>query len=158
MFFAAIVGCSDKPPRQLYEKAGAFSYDPPPGWQVVEAPGLKYRISHGPRVNEFAPNINVVDEIFQGTLAEYVEANLKNMGKYFVNFKVLKRENLKTQDNEDVVKFITENLQQKTMLRQYFFFIGSGKRKYVFTCTTLPTIADELSKVFEKSMNTFRIH
>lgn len=152
------VGCGGKPPRQHYEKAGAFSYDPPSGWQVVEFPGLKYRISHGPRENEFAPNINVVDEAFSGTLATYVDANLQNMEKVFVNLKVLSREDFKTQDNEAAVKVVTENEQQGRMLRQTFFFIGSGNRRYVVTCTALADGGDKFDTAFAESVKTFRMH
>ena len=107
------VGCGGKPPRQHYEKAGAFSYDPPSGWQVIEFQGLKYRICHGPRENEFAPNISVIDEAFSGALAAYVDANLLNMANVqnteeaFVNMKVLSREDFKTQDNESAVKILS---------------------------------------------------
>lgn len=152
------VGCGGKTPRQHYEKAGAFSYDPPPGWQVIEFPGLKYRISHGPRENEFSPNINVVDEAFSGTLAGYVDANLQNMEKLFVNLKVLSRADFRTQDNEAAVKVVTENEQQGRMLRQTFFFIGSGNRKYVVTCTALADGGDKLDAVFAGSVETFRMH
>ena len=152
------VGCGGKTPRQHYEKAGAFSYDPPPGWQVIEFPGLKYRISHGPRENEFSPNITVVDEAFSGILAGYVDANLQNMEKLFVNLKVLSREDFRTQDNEVAVKVVTENEQQGRMLRQTFFFIGSGNRKYVVTCTALADGGDKFDTVFAGSAETFRMH
>jgi hypothetical protein len=152
------VGCGGKPPRQHYEKAGAFSYDPPSGWQVVEFPGLKYRISHGPREQEFSPNINVVDEAFSGTLAAYVDANLQNIERLFVNLKVLGREDFRTQDNEAAVKVVTENEQQGRMLRQTFFFIGSGNRKYVVTCTALADDGAKFDTAFAGSVETFRMH
>jgi hypothetical protein len=119
---------------------------------------LKYRISHGPRENEFAPNINVVDEAFSGTLATYVDANLQNMEKVFVNLKVLSREDFRTQDNEAAVKVVTENEQQGRMLRQTFFFIGSGNRKYVVTCTALADGGAKFDAAFAGSVGTFRMH
>jgi hypothetical protein len=119
---------------------------------------LKYRISHGPRENEFSPNINVVDEAFSGTLGTYVDANLQNMEKLFVNLKVLTREDFRTQDNEAAVKVVTENEQQGRMLRQTFFFIGSGNRKYVVTCTALADGGDKFDTAFAESVKTFRMH
>jgi len=151
-------GCGGKPPRRHYEKAGGFSYDPPSRWQIAEFPGLKYRISHGPRANEFAPNINVIDEAFAGTLAAYVDLNLKNMGKVFAKMKILSREDFNTEDNQPVARILTENEQQGRMLRQTFFFIGSGKRKYVVTCTALADGGEEFDAVFSESIKTFRIH
>ena len=151
-------GCRGKARRQHYEKAGRFSYDPPETWQIVEFPGLKYRISHGPRQNEFAPNINVVDEAFAGPLADYVDANLENMEKFFVRLDILKREDFQTEDGQAGVRVITENEQQGRRLRQTFHFFGEGNRKYVATCTALAEGGEALDGVFEKSMKTFRIH
>ena len=151
-------GCRSKARRQHYEKAGGFSYDPPETWQVAEFPGLKYRISHGPRKNEFAPNINVVDETFPGPLADYVDANLKNMEKVFVGLKILKREGFQTDDAQAAVRVITEAEQLGRRLRQTYHFFGKGNRKYVATCTALAKGGEALDTVFEKSMKTFRIH
>jgi hypothetical protein len=108
---------------------------------------LKYRISHGPRENEFAPNINVVDEAFSGTLAAYVDANLQNMERLFVNLKVLGREDFRTQDNEAAVKVVTEN-EQRAYAPSDLFFIGSRNRKYVVTCTALADSGDKFDTAF----------
>lgn len=156
--FILSVGCGSKEPRSHYEKAGAFSYDPPAGWQVSEFPGLKYKVAFGPRENEFTPNINVVDEAFPGTLAAYVEANLKNMQNFFVNLTILAREEFITFDNNTAVKLITENEQQRHRLRQTFFFIGSGKRMYVITCSSIAEDGDRFDNIFDDCVRTFRMH
>ena len=154
----ACAGCDSKSPRNHYEKAGGFSYDPPDGWQTVEFPGQKYRVSRGPQENEFAPNINVVDESFSGTLTAYVDANLKNLKKLFANLRVLKREDFQTADGQEAIRVIAENKQHGWLLRQTFYFMGPSSRKYVVTCTTLAEGGENLDQVFEKSMKTFRIH
>ena len=156
--FVLCAGCSGDPPRQHYEEAGGFSYDPPPGWQVAEFPGLKYRITHGPRENEFAPNINVVDERFPGSLSAYVDANLRSMEQVFPNLTVLDRADFETRDGEAAVRILTENEQQGMLLRQTFYFLGSGSRKYVVTCSALAAGGDELDSTFSASLETFRIH
>jgi len=162
VFMAGLIICagcgSDKAPRQYHEKAGGFSYNPPSEWQVVQFPGVKYSISHGPRKNAFAPNINVVDETFGGTLAAYVDANLESMKKIFAKMRILGREDFKTEDSEPAVKILTENEQQGLKLRQTFFFIGSGNRKYVITCTALSGDGETFDITFSESMKTFRIH
>ena len=151
-------GCSSNQPRKHYEKSGGFSYDPPDGWQIVEFPGLKYRISHGPAENGFAPNINVVDEIFDGTLEAYVQANQDNMEKIFKNISILTSEKFLTEDGSQAIRLITKNEQQGTILRQTFYFFGSSKRKYVATCSALADGGESLDSVFAKSMRAFRIH
>ena len=64
LFF--VVGCgAAREPGRHYEDVGEFSYVPPTGWTVTEFPGLKYKIVAGTPVEEFAPNVNFVDEPFQ---------------------------------------------------------------------------------------------
>src|SRR6266481_3355461 len=106
-----LAGCGGKPPRAHYEKAGGFSYDPPQGWQIITFPGLKYRISHGPTQNGFAPNINVIDEPFRGTLAEYVDLNLVTMKKMFVDARLLKRDDFQTEDDHPATRVVFEDNQ-----------------------------------------------
>jgi hypothetical protein len=44
----ACAGCgSEADPRSLHEPSGGFSYEPPPGWEVAQLPGMKYRVAHG---------------------------------------------------------------------------------------------------------------
>lgn len=152
-------GCGgSKAPRAAYEKAGEFSYDPPQGWQVVELGGLKYRVSAGPSENDFAPNINVVDERFGGSLSEYVDLNLQTLKKTFVDFKVIKREDFQTEDGLAAIRVVAEDTQQNKRLRQTFCFFGNSNRKYVATCTALAEGGEKLDDLFGQSMKTFRIH
>jgi hypothetical protein len=151
-------GCGGEPPRALYEEAGGFSYDPPAGWEIVEFPGLKYRISHGQPESGFAPNINVVDEDYSGSLPAYVDANLLSMEEMFVGFEVLSRSDLTTEDGQAAIKLVTETEQQGRRLRQTFYFLGSGDTKYVVTCSALAESAAALDSLFDTSVATFRIH
>jgi len=154
----ACSGCGGKPPRAHFEGTGGFSYDPPKGWQVVQFPGLKYRISHGPAEDGFAPNINVVDETFSGALTAYVDLNIENMKKMFTDFTVLKREDFQTEDGLPATRLIIQDKQQGRMLRQTFCFFGNSSRKYIATCTALAQQGETLDDLFAKSMRTFRIH
>ena len=149
---------ANKPPRAQYEQAGGFSYDPPKGWETVNFSGLKYRVSHGPVANGFAPNINVVDESFAGSLKEYVDGNLANMKNAFADLTIRKREDFQTEDGLSATRVITENKQQGRLLRQTFCFFGESKRKYVATCTTLADGGEVLDGTFAESMRTFRLH
>jgi hypothetical protein len=152
------VGCDAAAPRQCHEKTGGFSYNPPSGWKVDEFPGLKYRISRGQTENDFTPNINISDEAFVGTLAEYADANVQNLNRILPTLKILSRTELATQDNEPVVRIITTNEYEGRMLRQIFFLIGSGDRKYAVTCTALADDGDKFDTIFTESLMTFRIH
>jgi hypothetical protein len=147
-----------KPPRALHDKAGGFSYDPPPEWQITEFPGLKYLVSFGPRKNEFAANINVVDEKNPSSLPVYADGNIKMMKTAFKNITIISREDIKTQDNESAIKLIIEDEQEGRRLRQTFLFIGGSTRKFVVTGTALAEGGAELDPVFDKSLKTFRLH
>jgi hypothetical protein len=59
-----------------HAESGGVSFIAPAGWKSQAFPGLKYKIAVGPAVAGFAPNINVVDESFTGSLDSYVEENL----------------------------------------------------------------------------------
>ena len=126
---------SGKEAGRHYEEAGGYSIVPPPGWTVSEFPGLKYEIISGPAQNGFAPNINVVDESFRGSLDEYVKANLETMRKVFKSFDELSREDVQLASGERAVMVVTTNVQQEMQLQQTFYFVGEGRRKYVLTCT-----------------------
>jgi len=153
------LGCGGKPPRQVYEEAGGFSWDPPAGWQVAEFEGFKYRVAFGPVENEFAPNIWVDDEEFAGTLAAYADAKLEKSEKMSEGLNVIGREDFRTQDNGAGVKIVTETEQQGVMLRETFFlFSGSGDWKYVVTCTALADGGAKWDATFAESMKTFRVH
>jgi len=151
-------GCGGKPPRASYEKTGGFSYDPPKGWQAVEFPGLKYRISRGPTEGQFAPNINVVDETFAGTLAAYVDLNVENLKKMVGDFRLLKQEDFQTEDGLPATRLIIQDKQQGRVLRQTFCFFGNSTRKYVVTCTALAQDGETLDGLFAQSMRSFRVH
>ena len=77
--------------RRQREPAGGFSYVPPEGWTVKDFPGLKYKILHTTPVDQFAPNLNVMDENWQGTLEEYGKQNLASMKKLFPGFQLVKQ-------------------------------------------------------------------
>jgi|AntAceMinimDraft_16_1070373.scaffolds.fasta_scaffold39827_1 hypothetical protein len=156
-----VIGCSElkaQTPRQLYEESGGFSYNPPEGWQIVELPDYKYRVSHGPLVNEFVPGIEVVDEICIGSLSACVDGTVEIMRKAFKKFDILKREAFETEDGESGFKLITELVPQSRLLRQTFYFFGKSRRKYVAICSTLAEGGAKLDPIFEKSIRTFRIH
>jgi hypothetical protein len=151
-------GCGARPPRSFYEKTGGFSYDPPKGWRVAEFPGLKYRVSAGASEDGFAPNMNVVDEKFSGSLTAYVDLNMETMKKVVTDFNVLKREDFQTEDGLAAVRIVSEDTQQAQRLRQTFCFFGNSNRKYVVTCTTLATGGEKLDPLFAETTKTFRIH
>jgi len=140
------------------EKAGGFSLQAPKGWQFREFPGMKYQIAFGPASNSFSPNINFVDEAYDGPLKGYVDANQNALNKMFVQFKLIKRDTFVTTRGLRGERLITTSLQQKNLLRQIFYFISGVNGKYlVVTCSALAAGGEALDSAFEESIKSFDI-
>ena len=153
---AAACGSSAEPGRH-YEEAGGFLLVPPPAWDVRELPGFKYKFFVGPSKRDFAPNINTVDEAFDGTLDAYVQANMRTMTSVFKTFAEVSRADVKLDSGERAVKVVATNVHEGTKLLQTFYIIGGGDRKYVVTCTQRADDEHDLAALFEASVLTFRI-
>lgn len=154
-----LLGCGGRAHRTLYEKEGGFSYDPPPGWRITNFPGLKYKIAAGTPENGFAPNINIVDETYSGSLSDYVELNIQNLKRVLPTSQVLKREDFQTNDALASIRLITERHDANIGkdLRQTFYFFENGSHKFVVTCSALADGGDDLDTLFEQSMKTFHL-
>lgn len=148
--FAADVG------KRHHETAGGFSFCPPQGWKLQSFPGLKYSIAAGPASKGFAPNINVVDESADASLADYVEANRKTLSTVFKAYKELGKKEFKTTAGLKGARLLIQNQQNDTVLRQaFYFFAGKGDKKFVVTCSALASGGEAIDEVFETSLKTF---
>jgi hypothetical protein len=148
--FAADVGKRHK------ETAGGFSFCPPEGWTIQSFPGMKYSIAAGPAANGFAPNINVVDETADVSLPAYVDASKKMLSKAFKDYKELGKREFKTTAGLKGTSLIIQSNQNGTQLRQaFYFFAGTGDKKFVVTCSSLASGGEKIGEVFEASLKTF---
>ncbi len=150
--------CESKPrdPNRHYEDGGGFSLVAPDGWNVTEFPGFKYRVFLGTPVDEFAPNLNVVDEVFQGTIDRYVEQSLTTMEKLFPEFEKLSQEDFTLDSGARAVRIVTQNVQFGKKLTQTFYMVGDGSTKYVLTASKLATDTRDLDPLFDASARSFR--
>ncbi|MFA5107879.1 MAG: hypothetical protein WC497_06210 [Patescibacteria group bacterium] len=140
------------------EQAGGFSLQAPRGWMFRDFPGLKYQAAVGPAANLFSPNINVVDEVYDGDLKSYVDQNAKNTEKVFVQYTLIKRSSFVTLKGIKGEKMVTTSLMLKNMVRQiFYFFPGSHGKYFVITCTALAEGGDSLDSIFDESMRSFEI-
>lgn len=142
--------------RRHTEAAGGFSFIPPEGWQVRDFPGRKFKIVVGPAAAGFAANINIVDESFDGSLEDYVKANLNALPKAFKKYRLLKQESFVTAVGLPGARAIVEDEQNNRLLRQAFYFFSKKNTKFTITCSALAEEGDEFAPVFEASMKTFR--
>ena len=71
-------------------------------------PGLKYKWAVGPAAQGFAPNINVVDEPFAGTLDDYVAGNIKTLSALVKYYRQIDKGPFATTKGLEGVKLVTE--------------------------------------------------
>jgi hypothetical protein len=145
--------------RQDFGSGGIFSYVPPHGWNVVEFPGLKFKISRGAPVDGFAPNIVVVDEAYPKSLDDYVKDNTTMMHRTFHGLKILGQSDFKTLDGTRAIKEVIERNDDPSgkRLRQAFYFYNAGNKKLIATCTRLAETGSAQDAVCDASMKTFNV-
>ena len=138
------------------EKDGGFSFVAPEGWTVREFPGQKYQIVFGPVENQFASNINVVEEAYTGTVDNYLKATKELLPKAIKKYRLIKQEPFKTTEGIKTQRLIIEGEQQGHLLRQAFYLFPSPTKMFVVTCSTVSAGGEKLDVTFESSMKTFR--
>jgi hypothetical protein len=137
------------------EPEGPFSFIPPEGWEMRSIPQSKFKAAIGPPAGGFSPNIVVLDELWPGSLDDYIKAAIESWGQKKPNIKVVKREDFATAEGLEGRRLILEN-RGDNALRQRMYIFPKGETKYVVTCTTVAEGADKLVPVFEDCIKTFR--
>ena len=141
---------------RIVENNGNFSWQPPLNWTVTEFPGLKYRVAFGPTEGGFAVNINIVDETYNGTLRSYVDQNIAQLRTFFQNFRLLDREEFRTNSGIVGEKVTINANQQGFFLRQIFYFLpGRNNTFFVITCSVPDSVAPRFISIFDESVKTF---
>ncbi len=142
--------------QRVLEKTGGFSYTLSTGWKVRSVPGLKYQIAYAQPSNNFAPNMNFVDEAYTGSLADYVRLNKESIVKAKVKYVFGAEKAFTTDHVGQVVKLETKTEQQGRKLSQIFYFLEGKTRKFVATCSRLidqPATTDAGCDAIVKSFN-----
>lgn len=141
-----------------HEAQGGFSYEVPEAWQVRDYPGLKYQILFTQPVDNFAPNVNFVDEVYPGDLDSYVEANLPTLEKMLNGFELVSRGSGKTRQGREYRSLQYKQQSQSGELIQLSYFMKLEKdRKLVVTCTTRSKDASRFEKVFSGIVSSIRM-
>ncbi|MBN1977869.1 MAG: hypothetical protein JW918_10740 [Anaerolineae bacterium] len=145
------------PGERHVESEGGFSYVPPSGWQVVDAPGLKYKVARGTPTGDFTPNLNVVDEPFSGSLDDFVTASLASFKEFLKDVRIVSQEDFVTDEGERGVKVVIEDTQQDVELYQVFYIFDAGAKKIMVTYTRLADQGQDNDDSVDQSMRTFRL-
>lgn len=138
-----------------FENAGNFSICPPAGWNVYGLPGIKYKIFHDSPYGGFSPNIVFVDESYEGTLAEYVGLNNRNMEAMFPGTEIFDPVAFTTDSGLNGMKQVTLSAQSGTLLRQVYYYFSNGSAKMVITCSAPDSAGQKYERIFDGSARTF---
>jgi hypothetical protein len=136
-----------------FEAGGRFSYIPPDGWELQDFPGLSYKVARGPTIAGRTPSMVVTDDVFSGSLDDYVKANLVNLQRY-PGFSVVGQVDFQPYGGSRAIKLISVDTSQDE--RQTFYFFASPSKKFVVTCTRPATQLAWVDTACDQSMNTFR--
>jgi hypothetical protein len=153
-FISAFMAYSQTGNRHI-ELNGNFSICPPIGWSIIELPGIKYKIFHGQAINGFSPNIVIVDEIYEGSLDEYLRLNNQNTEKVYPDAELVSTTSIKTNNGLNGRKQIYLNASSGRLLRQYFYYFSNNSTKYVITCTVPNNSGQNYDRIFDESIKTF---
>ena len=143
------LACSAEKPSKAVT-TDAYTYSVPEDWEVMDMPGTGIKVS---KTKTGEANINVVGQPFEGTLQDYVKANVDQME--MIKVKKLSEGPFKTEDGLEGVKVVAENtMTGKTMRQTFYFFKGKGNTMFVVTCTAAKDI-DSYTPVFDSAVKTF---
>jgi len=152
---SSVEGGNDEP-EPYVENNGGFSVVPPKSWQVVNNSWSKYKVFMGPRENNFTANVNFVEEVYNGSLDDYVYLNIEVLKDLISNVEIIYQSSFVTLKNLESQKVIAITEQQGYLLRQsFYFFSGKNGLKMVATCTALAGSGEKYDEIFDNSMKTF---
>jgi hypothetical protein len=148
--------------QRYVEPGGMFSFSVPTGWTLREVPGVKYKIAFGTAAGGFAPNINVVDEAFTGSLEDYVSNGLTMLPKLYesvgnTQVKILSKNQFVTASHKVGFRVLIQFMEpNRKLIRQTLYsFDGKDGRKLVVTCSVLGDGGESYDAAFDTAMKTF---
>jgi len=141
---------------RVYDNNGIFSFCPPLKWEVMEWPGYKYKVVIGPIEGKFAANITFADETYNGSLQNYVNYNLSQMGIYVQNYKLLNHNTFNTNSGITGERIIYNGTQGDFFLRAICYIFPILDNKYLcITCLVLDNVSTKYISLFDESIKTF---
>jgi hypothetical protein len=141
--------------ERFFETTGGFSICPPRNWNVIEFPGLKYKIIHTDPINGFSPNMTFVDEYYDGSLSEYMNLSNQNMKRIYPDAEYIRNESFLADSGLRGIKQVIINNVSGNLLRQSFYCFSNGKIKIIITCSVNNSNGQRYESIFDESVRTF---
>ena len=144
--------------RHTEESAG-FSYEVPSNWRVMEFPGLKFKIIITDPIDDFSPNMTLVDEKYEGSLEAYEKASIPHMEKAIPGFGIISRMQAKTIDGKDFRSVTYKHeANNGTIIQTANFLELRAGHKLVMTCTSPKGHEDKIELQCNKVVRSLRVN
>ena len=156
---AAQGGASPSPPARHVERAGGFSFMPPPGWKMVKHPKQPYAVAAGPRRNAFTPTLFFADREAASSVGAFIEQTVKDGQAKFKDFKKIQVGVVKTNGGKSTAdKLVIESSPEaEARLRQTTYVITKSSGSYLVAyCTGLADEAVAFDKLCDGAIGTFK--
>jgi hypothetical protein len=141
-----------------YARTG-LSLQPPKDWIEKNIPGLSYPAFASDATEMPTASLTLIDEVYSGSLNEYIETNLKSIARAFKGFQRLNQAEFKTNSGMTGVAIATESEQFGKQVRQIlYFFTGKDGKKLVFTCSFLAKESEKLAPLCAASLQTLKVN
>ncbi len=138
------------------ELGGGYSLVPSENWIIKSPPASKYKVVLTDPADNFAPNINVVEEEFSGSMEDYIRLSMETLVKMMMAKKI--SESSFSSKNADGVRLVTHTQMNALKLRQvFYFFENSQGQKVVVTASTSRDSGDKFDAAFDKMLHSFRV-
>ena len=143
-------------PDRYYAPDDSFSILAPEGWQSVDL-GLDYPGLLGPQIGGIYQNLVFVYETSSFPLAFYSAVVQDNITASLENVTTLSEDFLTTSSGIDFFRWVTENTQQGTRMRQVFYMFENGDWKLTIIYTRQSGEAPEQDTLIEAIIDTIQM-
>jgi hypothetical protein len=157
VFLFSIFSAYTQTGERHFESSGNFSICPPEDWSIQDVPGYKYKFFLGPPENEFAPNINCLDETYDGTLLDYVDLSIQSLDVFFTDVISSEKKKFKTDGGLVGYKNITTCTMGTVRVTVAQYFFSNESQKYVVTCSVGGESLGTYEQLFDQCVKTFRL-
>jgi len=139
------------------ERNGGFSMSMPRGWQPMDV-GLKYSAIIGNTENGFTPNFTFVDDIFAGSISEYIDATLSALGLFYSDLIIINRGNFSTGSGLQGEYVLIQGRLGEISVRQkaYVFPNVKGDGNITITSSAPSINGERFDAIFDECVKTFR--
>lgn len=143
--------------NRYVDKSFGFSIVCPEFWQATDVAGLESKLLFGPQDDNFYPNINfIIEKGINLELRQYVDANITGLPNAFPTFRLIRRNNFRTENNvagEKILYTITSN---GILIRMAQYIIPGRNGVYmIITCGSPGSAGDKYDALYDRTVGTF---